>query len=215
MDAGFDTDAVTPWNNVQNAPQTPRSTGAQERESLTPSAAATEALDAPAIDDGSPTAWPNRDGRPRTASRQIIFSQESLSIADSINPASPLAADASANMGMDSIRVARRETREGNAHGSSADVLSLETDEVLSTGCTTPVVGQTSHPLLSLAEQGSSSSTALPPLGSIATSSDRTSMRPLTVRSPCFMSCCIILSTCAYTYPVLLSRTSGLCTVNG
>lgn len=131
--------------------------------------------------------WPNRDGRPRTASRQIIFSQESLSIADSMNPASPLAAEAAVDMG-DSIRVARRETSEGRRR-SSADVLSLETDEVLSTGCTTPVVGQASQSLRSLAEEGSSSSTVLPPLATVSGSFDRTSLRPLTVRSARLISC--------------------------
>lgn len=104
-----------------------------------------------------------------------------------MNPASPLAAEAAVDMG-DSIRVARRETSEGRRR-SSADVLSLETDEVLSTGCTTPVVGQASQSLRSLAEEGSSSSTVLPPLATVSGSFDRTSLRPLTVRSARLISC--------------------------
>jgi hypothetical protein len=184
VSAGIDTDAVTPWNAVQNTPQTPRSTGAQERESPTASAAATEALDAPVPEDGSPAAWMNRSGRPRTASRQIVFSQESLSIADSINITSPLAEDAAEHTG-DSIRVACRRAQDGSADGNSADVLTLETDEVLSTGCTTPVAGSSPLPLQSMAEQDSSSSSVALPLGSVgSSSSSRFHLRPTSVRFP-------------------------------
>jgi hypothetical protein len=167
---------------VQHTAQTPRSTGAPERESLTPSAAVTEAQDEPEPEDGSPTAWTSHSGRPRTASRQIVFSQESLSIADSINITSPLAADAAAHMS-DSIGVACSRARDSSAGRNSADVLALETDEVLSTGCTTPIAGNSPHSHQSLEGQGSSSSSvALPPLGRGGSSSDRLPVRPMSVR---------------------------------
>lgn len=191
--AGVDTEAMTPWNTAMHSSHTPRSPGPPEREPLSPVAGAhaadLHADSAMLLHDAadSPTAAVAASGaRPRTVSRQIIFSQESVSIADSIGGGSPLAGELDGAFN-DSIRVARRsalETEAGEGHGAGA--LSLEQDEVLSTGCSTPVLGHSPT-----AAGGRNSSELLSPSGlarqlarAASPRATLTPQRPSTVRCP-------------------------------
>lgn len=147
--AGVDAESLMPWHNSHHAGHTPRSQAPGDAVPDSPAAASVgsgPAATPTAAANVSSSPRPNSPsggtggtfGRPRTASRQILFSQESLNAGEAVAEMPPASAGIPVVQPPQCIGVPQR-TPVAASPALPADELEEET---LSTGCSTPVLGR-------------------------------------------------------------------------
>lgn len=138
-----------PWHNSHHAGHTPRSQAPGDTAPESPAAASVRSGPA-----GTPTAAANVSssprpasptggsggtfGRPRTASRQIIFSPESLNAGEAVAEMPPASAGIPVVQPPQCIGVPQRTP----VDASPALAADEQEEDTLSTGCSTPVLGR-------------------------------------------------------------------------